>query len=39
MLNTSSGNTHFTEVDLDFLIGEAAPQASNKVRLRQMILV
>ena len=38
MLNTSSGNTHFTEVDIDFLIGEAAPQASNKVRLRQMIL-
>ena len=38
MLNTSSGNTHFTEVDLDFLIGEAAPQASNKLRLRQMIL-
>ena len=39
MLNTSSGNTRFTEVDIDFLIGEAAPQASNKVRLRQMILV
>ena len=38
MLNTSSGNTHFTELDLDFLIEEAAPQASNKVRLRQMIL-
>mgnify|MGYP003321725483 CR=1 FL=1 len=38
MLNTSSGNTHFTEVDLDFLIEEAAPQALNKVRLRQMIL-
>ena len=38
MLNTSSGNTHFTEVDLDFLIDEAVPQASNKVRLRQMIL-
>jgi len=38
MLNTSSGNTNFTEVDLDFLIEEAAPQASNKVRLRQMIL-
>jgi len=38
MLNTFSGNTHFTEVDLDFLIGEAVPQASNKVRLRQMIL-
>ena len=38
MLNTSSGNAHFTEVDLDFLIGEASPQASNKARLRQMIL-
>ena len=38
MLNKSSGNTHFTEVDLDFLIEEAAPQASNKARLKQMIL-
>jgi len=38
MLNTPSGDTRFTEVDLDFLIEEAAPQASNKVRLRQMIL-
>lgn len=38
MLNISSGNTHFTEVDIDFLIGEVAPQASNKIRLRQMIL-
>ena len=38
MLNISSGNTYFTEVDLDFLIDEAVPQASNKVRLRQMIL-
>ena len=38
MLNTPSGNTHFTEVDLDFLIEEAVPLAANKVRLRQMIL-
>jgi hypothetical protein len=38
LLNISSGNTHFTEVDIDFLIGEVAPQASNKIRLRQMIL-
>jgi len=38
MLNTPSGDTRFTEVDLDFLIEEAVPQSSNKVRLRQMIL-
>lgn len=38
MLNTSSGNTHFTEVDLDFLIEGAVPEALDKVRLRQMIL-
>ena len=38
MLDTTPGETYFTEVDLDFLIEEAAPQASNKVRLRQMIL-
>ena len=38
MLNTSPGNTDFTEVDLDFLIDEAVPKASNKVKLRRMIL-
>ena len=38
MLNSSSGSTYFTEVDLDFLIDEVVPHASNRARLRHMIL-
>ena len=37
MTSPSYSPLTLTEADLDFLVGEAAPGASNKERLKQMV--
>ncbi len=38
MMEPKVGGLVFTEADLDFVVGEAAPDAHNKQRLKQLVL-
>ena len=37
MVESSRGRPIFTEADLDFVVGEAAPDAPNRERLKELV--